>query len=38
MKLIEANAVVEYKAPQQGALMMFVPEMRVKKNLYKSID
>jgi hypothetical protein len=38
MKLIEANAVVEYKAPQQGALMMLVPEMRVKINSYKSID
>jgi hypothetical protein len=29
MKLIEAKAVVEYKAPQQGAFMMFVPEVRV---------
>jgi hypothetical protein len=31
MKLIEAKAVVEYKAPQQGALMMLVPAMRVMK-------
>ena len=38
MKLIDAKAVVEYKAPQQGALMMFVPAMRVKINPYKSID
>jgi hypothetical protein len=29
MKLIEAKAVVEYKAPQQGALMMLVPAVRV---------
>ncbi len=29
MKLIEAKAVVEYKATQQGALMMLVPAMRV---------
>jgi hypothetical protein len=29
MKLIEAKAVVENKAPQQGALMMFVPAIRV---------
>jgi len=38
MKLIEAKAVVEYKAPQQGALMMLVPAMRVKINADKSID
>jgi hypothetical protein len=29
MKLIEAKAVVEYTAPQQGALMMFIPAIRV---------
>ena len=29
MKLIEAKEVVEYKAPQQGALMMLVPAIRV---------
>jgi len=38
MKLIEAKAVVEYKAPQHGALMMFVPAMRVKMNTDISID
>jgi hypothetical protein len=37
MKLIEAKAFVEYKASQQGALMMFVPAMRVKINLDKFI-
>jgi len=31
MKLIDAKAVVEYKAPQQGALMMLVPAVRVIK-------
>jgi hypothetical protein len=29
MKLIEAKAVVEYKAPQHGALIMLVPAIRV---------
>jgi hypothetical protein len=38
MKLIEAKAVVENKAPQQCALMMLVPAMRVKMNPEISID
>ena len=29
MKLIEANATVEKKAPQQGVLIMLVPAIRV---------
>jgi hypothetical protein len=33
MKLIEAKAVVEYKAPQQGALMMLVPAIRVTRQI-----
>jgi hypothetical protein len=38
MKLIEAKAVVEYKAPQHGALIMLVPAIRVKMNPDISID
>jgi hypothetical protein len=37
MKLIEAKATVEKKAPQHGALMMLVPAMRVKINPDKFI-
>jgi hypothetical protein len=29
MKLIEVKAIVEKKAPQQGALITFVPAIRV---------
>jgi hypothetical protein len=37
MKLIDTKEFVEYKALQQGALMMLVPAMRVKINPDKFI-
>ena len=38
MKLIEAKETVEKKAPQQGALMMLVPAIRVIEGFGKRLN
>jgi hypothetical protein len=38
MKLIEAKAIVEKKAPQHGALIMLVPAIRVIEGVGKRLN
>ena len=38
MKLIEAKAIAEYKAPQHGALIMLVPAIRVIEGVRKRLN